>query len=108
MRNMTVPVELGVCSSDPGVELPAWDHVAECSLELPTGNLQVHECTGGPILDLFVVPGTYRLRACFGSLGLLSEDGLEGDDHYKIILWRDDASIPLKILKQWEGDVTAG
>ena len=108
MRNMTVPVELDVCSSDPGVDLARWDHVAECSLELRTGKLQVHECTGGPILDLSVAPGTYRLRAHFGDLGLLSEDGLEGDDHYKIVLWRDDAPAPLKILKQWEGDLTAG
>jgi hypothetical protein len=108
IRNMTVPVELDVCSSDPGVELPRWDHVAECSLELPTGRLQVHECTGGAILDLSVAPGTYRLRAHFTGLGLLSKDGLRGADHYKIVLWREAASTPLRIMKQWEGEVTSG
>jgi hypothetical protein len=108
IRNMTVPVELDVCSSDPGVELQDWDHVAECSLELPTGMLQVHECTGGAILDISVAPGVYRLRAHFGGLDMLSEDGLEGDDHYKIVLWKEQTPTPLRILKQWEGEVNAG
>jgi hypothetical protein len=108
MRNMTVPVELTVCASDPGVELSRWDHVAECSLDLPTGRLQVHECTGGAVLELSVDPGTYRLRAHFGALGSRSDDGLEGADHYRIVLWREPLPTPLKILKQWEGEIDAG
>jgi hypothetical protein len=107
MRNMTVPVELEVCAVDPGYEASRWDHIAECSLFLPTGKLQVHECTGGAVLDLAVPPGSYRLRAHFGGLGLLSEDGLEGEDHYLVVLW-PQAEAPLRILKQWEGDVVAG
>ena len=70
MRNMTVPVELDVCPSDPGVELSGWDHVAECSLELPTGRLQVHECAGGAILDLAVAPG--RTASALTSAALAS------------------------------------
>jgi len=107
IRNMTVPVELEVCSSDPGVDLSRWDHVVECSLDVPTGALQVHECTGGPVLDLSVTPGTYCVRAHFGGLGLLAEDGLRGADHYRVSLWRQDIA-PFRILKQWAGPPFAG
>jgi hypothetical protein len=86
-RNMTVPVEFEVCTSDPGFDESHWDHIAECSLNLPTGNLQVHECTGGSVLDLIVAPGTYLLRALFAGLDTLSDDGLDGEDRYRIVLW---------------------
>jgi hypothetical protein len=104
VRNMTVSVELALCVDDPGFDETRWDHVAECALELPTGKLQVHECTGGPVLDLNVAPGSYRLRALFSGLGTLSEDGLEGEDYYALVLW-PGSNIPLRIVKQWHGEV---
>jgi len=103
VRQMTVPVELRVCPEDPGFDPSVWDHVAECHLDLPTGALQVHECTGGVVLDLAVAPGSYRVRALFAGLDTLSEDGLDGDDRYTIVLW-PAPPVPLRILKQWEGE----
>ena len=32
----------------------------------------------------------YRARIYYGGLNSLSEDGLEGDDHYRVVLWPDD------------------
>jgi hypothetical protein len=104
VRNMTVPVELEICAEDPGFDDCRWDHIAECSLDLPTGNLQVHECTGGPVLDVRVAPGTYRVRALFAALGTLSDNGLEGADHYRIVLW-PGSEVPLRIMKQWRGKI---
>jgi hypothetical protein len=104
VRNTTVPVELELCSDDPGFDESQWDHVAECALDIPTGNLQVHECTGGPALDLRVTPGSYRVRALFTGLGTLSDDGLDGEDRYRIVLWPGQ-SIPLQIVKQWQAEV---
>jgi hypothetical protein len=104
VRMMTVPVELEICSDDPGFDESSWDHIAECSLDLPTGRLQVHECTGGPVLDLTVAKGTYSLRALFAGLGTLSDDGLEGQDRYRIVLWPGPPT-PLRIVKQWPGEV---
>jgi hypothetical protein len=106
IRNMTVPVELELCSTDPGIEESRWDHIAECTLKLPTGRLQVHGVHGA-VLDLAAPPGTYRVRAHFGGLGFLSEDGLKGADHYRIVLW-PESEAPIRIVKQWEGDVVAG
>jgi hypothetical protein len=98
-RNMSVPVEVEVAEEAPEVSLDDWDHVVEASLDLPSGRLEVHECTGGSIDVLAVVPGTYRVRACFGGLDTLSDDGLDGADHYRLTLWPAPFA-PLTVLKQ--------
>ena len=101
VRNMEVPVELEVHETDPGCESSDWDHVVETGIELLTGKLQIHECTGGPALDLQLSPGSYRVRTLFSGLGTLSADGLEGDDRYRIVLWPGPV-VPLHVTKQWE------
>ncbi|HLQ25536.1 MAG TPA: hypothetical protein VK138_06580 [Acidiferrobacterales bacterium] len=98
---MDVPVEMEILDAAPPDDLNEWDHVAEASLELPSGKLQVHECTTGPVDDLDVEPGTYRVRAYFGRLGELSADGLDGNDHYRIVLWRAPFEA-IRVLKQYE------
>ena len=98
-RNMDVPVVLEVTDSEPEPDFEEWDHIAEASLELPSGHLEIHECTGGSIDQINLEPGTYRIRAYYGGLNELSEDGLDGNDHYKLILWRSSYS-PVVVLKQ--------
>lgn len=100
IRNMEVPVEIDVAPVPPPLILDVWDHVAEASIEIPSGRLEIHECTGGSIDILAVTPGSYRVRACFAGLDTLSEDGLDGDDHYQITLW--PASLaPVEVLKHY-------
>ena len=100
VRKMDVPVEIEIHESDPGCESDVWDHIAECSLELPSGHLEVHKCTDGPIADFSIPPSVYRVRALFGKLGELSDDELDGNDHYKITLW-PSPYVDLKVIKQW-------
>ncbi len=99
-RNMDVPVQLDLRDAAPDEPLDAWDHVAEASLELPSGQLEIHECTGGSIDIIPLPPGSYRVRACFGGLGTLSEDGLDGEDHYRLTLWPAPLA-PVAVLKQY-------
>jgi hypothetical protein len=40
-RNMTVPVTVEITDAEPSLDIDAWDHVAEASLHLPTGRLQL-------------------------------------------------------------------
>ncbi len=101
-RNMTVPVELEIATGAPEPALDGWDHVAEASLDLPSGQLEVHECTTGSVDILPVEPGTYRVRGYFGGLGTLSLDGLEGDDHYRIVVWPAPTG-EVVVLKQYAG-----
>ena len=99
-RNMTVAVEVEVHDTDPGFDPAAWDHVAEASLHLPTGQFQVHECTGGPVADLEVEPGWYRVRSLHGGLATLDESGIEGRDHYRTVLW-PAPHVTSRVVKQW-------
>jgi len=100
VRNMSVPVEVEVASAEPSVDLGAYDHVAHCSLSLPTGILQVHECTGGELLRLSVAPGTYSVLVLFSSLGSLDASGLEGQDSYRVVLWPGNERA-LAVVKAW-------
>jgi hypothetical protein len=102
VRNMAVPVVLDVTTTAPTLALDAWDHVAEASLELPSGRLEIHECTGGSVDILDVAPGSYRVRALFAGLDTLSDDGLDGEDHYQLVLW-PAPNGPVEVLKQFEG-----
>ena len=99
-RNTTVPVVVEVHGADPGFESAAWDHIAEASLHLPTGRLEVHECTGGPVAEFAVAPGWYRVRCLHGGLGTLEESGLDGGDHYRAVLWPAPFA-DVWVVKQW-------
>jgi len=101
VRNMTVPVIVEVHDSKPGEDFSLWEHITECSLEVPSSKIVVAGC-GEYFPDaarINVAPGTYRARTFYGNLDSLSEDGLDGDDNYKIILWRGEATEP-QVLKR--------
>ena len=98
-RSLKVPVDIFIYDSDPGFDDSEWDHVAEASLHLPTGQLEVHECMGGPVAEFKVRPGWYRVRGFFGSLEDIDNWGIEGNDHYRADLW-PKTSGDLLVIKQ--------
>ncbi|MEP1420980.1 MAG: hypothetical protein ABJK59_04330 [Erythrobacter sp.] len=100
-RNMTVPVTIELLDDEPELDPAQWDHIAEASLELPSGRLEIHECTGESIDVLSLGEGCYRVRVCFSGLHTLSENGLDGDDHYAISLWPAPYTH-LSVIKQFE------
>lgn len=101
IRNMTVPVTLELYEAEPNIDLAPYDHAVRCSLDLPTGQLQVHECTGGETLRQAVTPGLYAVLALYSGLNTIDEMGLEGDDAYRLVLWPTSAEAPLTVLKMW-------
>jgi hypothetical protein len=102
IRNVTVPVTVEVFEHPIRYDPNLWDHIAECSLELPSGKLEVHECTGGSVATMHLAPGSYRVCAYYGGLGTVSQNGLEGQDRYLITLW-PAPSAPLQVTKRWCG-----
>lgn len=82
----TVPVEIEIRDAEPPYEAEKWDHIAEASLHLPTGQLQVHECTGGPVAEFQVAKGWYRARSFHAGLNSVY-DGSESGDCYRVVLW---------------------
>ena len=98
-RNMTVPVTVEIVDAEPSLDINGWDHVAEASLHLPTGRLQLHECTGGAVADFEVAPGWYRVRSCHGGLDSIDSAGLEGNDYYHLVLW-PASHAEVRVVKQ--------
>jgi len=100
-RNMEVPVKIVVSSTSPDLDLSLWDHVVEFSIGVPSGQLVIAGCTDYfPDAErLSLDSGCYEVRVLSANLDKLSDDGLDGDDHYRVELWKGHAR-PLKVLKQ--------
>ena len=86
VRNMNVPVTVEVLDGEPDRDVELWDHVTECSMQVPSGRVVI-----AGSMDHFpsaarinVTSGTYRMRISYGALASLSDDGLEGQDHYRV------------------------
>lgn len=98
-RNMAVSVEIQIHDTEPEYNVDDWDHIAEGSLHLPTGQLQIHECTGGAVAEFRVEPGCYRVRSFHGGFDTIDESGLEGEDHYLAVLW-PAPPMDVQVIKQ--------
>ena len=101
VRNMDVPVVVEIRDREPDDDSSEWDHVVEASLEVTSGRTVIAGC-----IDYFpdamripIPPAVYRIRVSYGGLDTLSDDGLEGDDHYRLQLW-PATSIAVCVLKQ--------
>ncbi len=100
-RNMDVPVSIEVLEHPGAVDFEEWEHVVECSLVVESGRIVVAGCTDyfPEASRIHVKPATYRVRACFSGLSQVSDDGLSGEDKYRILLWPAPPTEPT-ILKQ--------
>ena len=101
-RNMDVPVTIVVSDGPPDLDLSSWDHAVEFSVNLPSGKLVVAGCT-----DYFpeaerisLASGSYEARVLYANLDRLSEDCLDGDDYYRVELWKGSIKS-LRVLKQY-------
>jgi|SRR5579864_3918681 len=101
VRNMNVPVTVEIEDSPPDEDANVWDQIIECTINVPSGRLVIAGCTDyfpdATRIELF--PGSYRARIYYGNLSELSTDQLNGNDHYRIVLWRG-APGPLNTIKQ--------
>ena len=95
VRNMDVPVEVEVLDSQPDNNFEAWNHVTEAS---------VAGCTDyfPDAARITVEPGTYRVRVYYGGLDSVDVWKLDGDDHYKVVLWLNADIAETKVLKRWK------
>lgn len=101
LRNMQVGVTLEMLDEPPASDTAGFDHVVEGSLDARSGTLVVAGCTDYfPDAARFALaPGTYRVRLSISGADTLSEDGLEGEDHYLVQLWQAPLAEPA-VLKQ--------
>ncbi len=102
-----VGIVVEALDEEPPLNTSAWDHVAECSLELSTGRLAVDRCVGGVAARLVVPSGWYRVRVCLGGIRGW-RDVLEGEDppeSYEVAVWRGRTG-PVEVRKQWGGPLS--
>ena len=102
IRNATVPVVVEILDGKPEDDMIRWDQVTECSIEVTSGRLVVAGCTDYfPDAARIDIPsGSYRARIYSGDLNSLSDDGLNGDDHYRVALWSAPPG-PILVLKTY-------
>jgi hypothetical protein len=101
VRNMTVSVAVEICDIEPKEDESKWQHITECSISIPSGSLVIMGCS-----DYFpdaprirIKPDTYQAKVYYGGLDSVSEDGLDGDDFYKVVLWNGESTEP-KVIKR--------
>ncbi|MQB45341.1 hypothetical protein [Rhizobium sp. ICMP 5592] len=102
-RNMTVLVCVEWHDQCPALDLDAYQHVAEAGFHCPSGQLMLAGLTDyGPTAPrLAVKAGALGMRVNMSGLDTLSEDGLDGDDHYLVQLWHAAELQDLRLLKSW-------
>jgi hypothetical protein len=94
-----IKVEVRVLSVEPNENAEA-DHIVETSLNLPSGLLQIKDCTSyDTVLELKLEKGTYRIR--ISSFKLWAVKGDEGDDYYMVEMWKAVFSDTV-IIKEWK------
>jgi hypothetical protein len=90
------PLVVELWSKAPPLELEDWDHVAEASLELPTGEVQIGFDSYS---TLALAPGSYRVRV-LGSGLERGDSEASGHDRYGLQLWPAPVAAPA-LLKRW-------
>lgn len=103
-RNMMVSVTVEIFDTMPSLanQMDSWDQVAECGINVLSGKVVV---MGGSdyfpdAIRILVSRGYYAVRIYWGNLNSLSEDGLSGEDNYRIILSRSEQKQSLVFIKR--------
>jgi hypothetical protein len=105
VRSIEVPVQLDIFQERPEDEyLDDYDQVIECQLSVPSGKLAVSGATEDfcESQEIELAAGQYGVRIYWGALDEVDVEGFEGEDYYRISVWRTDKAVPYKMLKQWQ------
>jgi len=91
VRNMEVPVEIVINEKEPIDNIDEYDKINECSIEIKSEKIVIAGCTDYfPEAERIKMDnGIYTVRIYYKNLDSLSEDGLDGDDTYKVVMWKD-------------------
>lgn len=83
------------------VDYNLYDHIVEGGLEVKSGVLQVLDCPNNSLeSEVKVTPGNYRVRIYSSNLSSVMDEDEDGNDYYKIEIWRDD-NMERKVLKRY-------
>lgn len=99
--DMDVPVTVEVHNSEPENVFEEWDHIIECSIDIPSGKIVVAGCTDyfPDAARISVDPGVYQVRVFYAGLDSVSADCSESNDRYQVALWPGQAIDP-QVIKR--------
>jgi hypothetical protein len=103
--NFFVPLRVEAWGGRPPLDLDAWDHVAEFSLTVPSGQLALASA-GIEEVTLGIEPGAYRARWSGRNLNAAAawtELDESAPDTYRLQIWPGPASAPRAEIKRWPG-----
>ncbi len=103
LRSMEVPFSIEICQIRPEINQEEWDHINQCGIDIASGILKVSGTTDyeDDYHTIEIDRGLYGALICYGGLRTVSEDGLEGADHYKMYLWKEASRIEQSVIKQY-------
>jgi hypothetical protein len=109
VRNVGVQVTVEVLDAEPAPDFAGSDLVTEATLDVTSGKIVIAGCTDFfPDARRMEVPvGRYRVRTYYSGLSTVSADGLEGEDRYRVVLWRDEQAVAPRVLHDVRGASTA-
>lgn len=102
VRDLEVPISIEICKTKPSLDFDVWDQINECGIDIASGNLFISGTTDfiEDFKRINLEPGLYGALLCYRGLNTISDDGLSGDDYYKVYLWKEAKLVPSKVLKQ--------
>jgi hypothetical protein len=109
VRRVTVPVTVELWSDEPTESDSAWDHITEASIHPSTGVIRLVGDTSAPdnAPSVTVVASDCRVRVYSAGFDTLSEDGLDGNDRYRLMLWPAPTQ-PSRVVKRYPGELPGG
>ncbi len=94
-----IKVDVKILNTEPAIEDNA-NHVVETSLAIPSGILQIKDCTAyDTILEVNLEKTSHQIRISSFNLGAVKND--VGKDYYKVEIWKAMPKQTL-ILKEWK------
>jgi len=103
VQRIQAPFSIEVLGDKPQLDLNAWDHINECSIEVNSGLLVSGDFdTEGEMLNVDLEKSIYQTFVCYSGLGIISRDELDGAESYHVFIWPALNHIPKRVLKQWK------
>jgi hypothetical protein len=102
-RNVDVPVEIHVCTLAPEIDIDQYDHVAEASIDVASGELLLTNCTGylPDARRISVAPGMYEVLFLASGIESIKNEWDPADDNYSVYLWPGKART-VNTVKHWQ------
>jgi hypothetical protein len=110
-RPFDVPFTIDVRRAPPAddAELQHADHVTQAALTVTSGRLVITSSLENDLdSQVPLASGTYAVRIYSHGLNTLSEDSLEGDDRYHVVLWPTAETQPAQVLKRYPEPLPGG